>query len=282
LPAVYLSAAARSDSSPQETGKIDEATAQHWNHSAEVTSEELASLQLDLKADPDDPATRTKLLFYFRQHLETNGFTSQLLWFVQHYPNSQALEIAQFPHSVIAMQSAGTIQILQAAWEKAVASAPNSPSVLFNAARFFSQEDPERALSLVREAQGMDSSHAGWYTHLIAEVYVSAEMTMVHPSQRFVLDYIIHRPELATRIHHELGASDDPALLSDVGRMLADMNSRNSAEQRRAVQLIQRAIDLDPQNPTWREALDSAKAAPVRERNYENLTRPATAPVSVN
>jgi TonB family protein len=43
-------------------------------------------------------------------------------------------------------------------------------------------------------------------------------------------------------------------------------------------ELLQRAIDLDPGNPRWKEALESAKAEPERQRNYRQMTNTATAP----
>ncbi len=47
--------------------------------------------------------------------------------------------------------------------------------------------------------------------------------------------------------------------------MLASMNFRNSAtQQQRALELIQKAIDLEPANPAWQQALASAKAGPSR------------------
>jgi protein TonB len=42
-------------------------------------------------------------------------------------------------------------------------------------------------------------------------------------------------------------------------------------------ELLQRAIDLDPGNPRWQEALESAKAEPVRQQNYSQMT--STPPV---
>jgi TonB family protein len=272
---VYLAAAARIDPLPQHTGQIDAAAAQYWNESATMTTEEAANLQAEIEANPENLEVRTKLLFYFRQHLETNDFASQVLWFVQYHPDSQALTMVQFPHRVIAMQSPGSISELQQAWEHAIAATPNSPDVLLNAGRFFTQEDPERALSLLRDAQAIDSAHAFRYAHLIAEVYVVAEMALLRPNEKFVVDSIPQKPELAAKLNEELEASDDPALLSRIGTMLSSINPGSLArQQQRGLDLIQRAIDLDPSNPAWKEAFEYAKGDPVRQRNYENLTHP--------
>jgi hypothetical protein len=36
---------------------------------------------------------------------------------------------------------------------------------------------------------------------------------------------------------------------------------------------IGNAIQLDPGDPRWKDALDSAKAEPIRRRNYRMLTK---------
>src|SRR5581483_6406880 len=209
--------------------------------------------------------TRTRLLFYYRQHRQTSEFVNQILWFIQHHPEARALEMSDFPHRSpnYVFASAGDIQRLAAAWEQAISATPNSADVLFNAARFFQQEDPERALSLLREAQGIDSAQLARYAHAIAAIYEAAEIALLRPNDHLAIDLMEQTPEVASKLDGELQESDDPALLSHVGSMLASTNFSNRPNQRqRAIELIQRAIDIDPANPAWKQALESAKAGP--------------------
>ena len=46
----------------------------------------------------------------------------------------------------------------------------------------------------------------------------------------------------------------------------------NPEQNRRGLELIQEAIQLEPSNPKWTEALEWAKAEPQRQLNYQNAS----------
>ncbi len=68
VPALYLSAAARFEAAGQTAVKIDTRLADDWSQSPSTTPEQAPELQSSLEADPDNLETRTRLLFYYRQH----------------------------------------------------------------------------------------------------------------------------------------------------------------------------------------------------------------------
>ncbi len=109
---------------------------------------------------------------------------------------------------------------------------------------FFQQEDPDRALNLLREAQGIDSAQPGKYTRAIATIYAAAEIALLRPDGHVSVDLVEPSPEVASKLDAELQSSDDPALLSRVGSMLASVNVGNRPnQQQRAFELIQKGSE---------------------------------------
>ncbi len=206
VPALYLAAAARFEALNQATVSTDARTLNDWDQSASITPEQAAQLQSSLQADPDNLETRTKLLFYYRHLRQATEFTDQVLWFVQHHPEAVALEMSDFPHRGrnYSFASPGDIRRLEAAWEQAIAAASNSADVLFNAARFFQQEDPERALGLLRQAQELDSARPGRYAHAIATIYEAAEIALLRPDDHVSIDLMEPSPQVASKLDAEL------------------------------------------------------------------------------
>jgi tetratricopeptide (TPR) repeat protein len=71
--------------------------------------------------------------------------------------------------------------------------------------------------------------------------------------------------ETHSKLRNVIENSTDSALLSKVG---AALTGRGMEEK--GLDLLQRAIDLDPGNPRWQDALESAKAEPIRQWNYRH------------
>jgi protein TonB len=90
-------------------------------------------------------------------------------------------------------------------------------------------------------------------------------------------------PDVGARLQAQVGNSPDPELLTQVGKLLVEFNIHptNEEQRKRGLQLIQQAIQVDPGNPRWTEALEWAETEPQRRFNYENAARAAMPPPGI-
>jgi TonB family protein len=173
---------------------------------------------------------------------------------------------------------------VEAAWEQALAQHSDSPRVLVNAGHFFQLKDPERALGLYRQAQQLDPQDThGVVRNSLAGIYVQAFLdTLTQKSNRLSKQRLLLNSDLATQLRNEIDSSPDAKLVSAVGTYLVQIGTRaDSGLKDKGFELLQRAIDLDPTDPALKEALESAKAEPTRQRNYDALTHLQTPPGAV-
>jgi tetratricopeptide (TPR) repeat protein len=164
---------------------------------------------------------------------------------------------------------------VKAAWERALPRHSDSGEVLYHAGLCFEQNDPQRALALFKQARSMTSSDTQAqerYQQAIAVVYASAvTIDLKHGDSRYGINGIAMNAITVRTMLTELENSTDPALFSEVGSMVVQLT--NDADSRFGLAFIQRAIDLDPSNSKWGEALESAKAEPIRRRNLGEILR---------
>ena len=232
-----------------------------------------AQVEAKLRQNPEDLESRYELMsFYFNMRNEA-ALTNHLLWAVEHHPE---LPMAMMSPPLERI-SPDTQEQLRGAWETALAKHPDSAGVVYHAGIFFVHDSPMRALALYKQAQSLPQPDP--YTpknilRSIAIVYVAAvveEMPSSHGGPRRV-DGINIDPADAAQLRNDLALSQDPALLSEVGTALTQLNFST-----KGVPLIQQAIALDPTNPAWKEALESAQAEPVRQRNARIMEQVAQA-----
>src|SRR5579863_1192880 len=109
---------------------------------------EVPPLERKLAANPQDFPTRLKLMAYELRadrvnHPEDRARRVQhVLWLIQHHPESELL------HSYVSRVSKrdlgeGAYQRIVALWDAASKSKPRDAAVLWNAASFFQELDPE-------------------------------------------------------------------------------------------------------------------------------------------
>jgi TonB family protein len=201
------------------------------------------------------------MAFYANERNES-AFTAHLLWMIDHHPES--------PYAAMRFYSRSPNELTSQAWDKALAKYPNSPQVLFNAALFIERGNPKRALDLFARAASLtpaDSVAQTGYSDAISSVYAEAVLTDLSggdPRAR-VIDSNMD-PDLAGKLRVELEQSSDPAFLSSVGTKLVRFR-----QDEVGLSLIQKAIDLEPGDPKWKEDLTSAKAEPVRRKTLHEL-----------
>jgi TonB family protein len=245
-PMLYVAAGTRFD---QAEGRV----------MSVANQEQADKLEADVLRDPQNLSERNALIaFYFNQR-EGALWTKHLLWLIENHPESSMA-------ATITPTFAEDHAQLNAAWEQALVKHSDSAEVLFHAGLFFDQQDPLRALSLFNRARNMVDPHSTAcqrYSHMAAWIYARALMTT--------------SAQVGT-LRAEVESSSDPALLSEVGTV---MNKFGHIEP--GLSLIQRAIDLAPTNPEWKEALESAKAEPIRIRNSrEMITGEPTGPMQIS
>ncbi|HLH02093.1 MAG TPA: TonB family protein [Bryobacteraceae bacterium] len=264
VPGVYLAAAAR-PGAPQSPARLavldDDSTT--------------ADLEARLAAKPDDVDLHRQLLIRYWNDRQGSKYVPQLLWVIEHDPEDAWLGAMGLRPEGSAFNTPDDYVRIEQAWEAALAGHPDSPKVLMNAAAFFEPGDPARALELLRQAKQLapEDTH-NRYQYAMASIYVEAFVSAIPHS----LTKSHMTPDLAAQLRNELDSSTDTSLLSTVGTHLVQIGTHSYPELKaKGFDLLQRAIDLDPANPALKEALESAKAEPVRQANYANAMHPAGA-----
>jgi TonB family protein len=275
LPALYLAASTRFDQQQIATG-TDQATP-----ISVATQQQADQLESQLLRDPENLSIRGALMAFYANEGKESAFIPHLLWVINRYPEAPIAAIKIYRRhdspshslqdSLAAHSSAiGNYELTKAAWDGALNKYPNSRDVLFHAGLFIESSDPKRALDLFTGAAALrpaDSRSQAGYLHAISVIYAAAVVTdqkSGDPSAR--INNIAMDQNLASTLRTEIETSNDPALLSQVGTTLVQLGQDEEGSS-----LIQRAVDLDPANPKLKEALDSAKAEPVRRQNLGGL-----------
>ena len=245
FPMLYLTAGAR----------FDQAEPRVMSVANQVQADKF---EADLLRDPNNLTERNALIaFYFNQR-EIALWTKHLLWLIANRPETSMA-------AAIIPTFGEDHAILSAAWEQALAKHSDSAEVLFHAGLFFQQQDPPRALSLFNRVKTMVDSQPEAhqrYAHAAAVIYANA---------------LTATSTFASTLRAEVENSSDPAFLSNVGTLMSTFGHTEPG-----LFLIQRAIDLDPANPKWKEALESAKAEPIRVRNSREMATSVVVPFALN
>jgi tetratricopeptide (TPR) repeat protein len=275
VPALYLAASARFDRQQTAMGTEQAAVI------SIATQQQADQLESQLLRDPENLNIRGALMAFYVNQGNESAFTPHLLWVINQHPEASiaAMRIYhrrdsplhRLPDALAAHASAsGDYELISKAWDNAVNEHPNSADVVFHAGLFIERNDPRSALDLFTRAAALtpaDSRAQAGYLHAIAVIYAAAIMTDLradNPSAR--INDIAMDQNLASTLRTELEISTDPPLLCQVGIALVQLG-----QDEEGLSLIQKAVDLDPANPKWRETLDSAKAEPARRQNLHDL-----------
>jgi TonB family protein len=275
IPTLYLAASTHFDQQQVQIG-TDKAIA------ISITTQEQADdLESQLQLDPENLDLRGSLMVFYANKGKAAAFNQHLLWAVNHHPESPIAAMVIYRHSdpasnlpqeSLAAHSAAVhdYEVIKAAWDNAVDKYPNLPDVLFHAGLFIGNNDPRRALDLFTSANALpqtDSRGQNGYLGAISLIYASAILTSRtngDPIGR--INNVAMDKSLANTLRAELDASNDPALLAEVGTTLVHVWLDDQGSS-----LIERSIELDPANPKWKEALESAKVEPIRRQNLHDL-----------
>jgi TonB family protein len=236
----------------------------------QTTPEQAAQLRASLQTNSEDLAARERLINYYfdeatapprvqRTPLPDAEFSEQMLWIIRHHPESRALALMAPAIRAGFLSAPGADSAVAAGLDAALARLPKSPELLFNASFFFRKGHAPHALELLQRARELDSAkNSERYLFAMAEIYTTASIIDLYPQDRFFQgrnrNGIEVTPREAGDLRREAERSSDPALLVEVGKLLArDTNGAHGSE------LLERAVTLDPLNPKWSSELRFAK-----------------------
>lgn len=265
-PALYLAAAQFNQ--PQNTnGPAADAIVSTAN------AAEAGELESDLQHDPENLSERGALMSFYANERNDAEFTKHLLWVIADHPDSPMAGMRSFAERG-QETTLRNHELLKSAWEQALARYSNSAEVLYHAGLFFEEDEPLRALDFFRQAKSITPSEAdaqSRYVQAMALVYSAALCVDLNPGNSPIRLNRIEMPSnTASVLRTELETSDDPDLLSRAGTILTRIGYGQLS--RRGLAYLQKAVELDPGNPHWKEMLEAAKAEPVRRRNIREMT----------
>ena len=242
-----------------------------------LTKVEAEALEAALAGNPDDLATRAKLLgFYFRGAVRLYGPETtiaarrrHILWLIEHHPESEVSQLSEATIDAAGHALADKDGYQEAAklWTQQAQRSGNDAAVLGNAARFFQLSDKEQAAALLKGAQRAAPQDAQWssrlgYLYAIGILGVDMINQNGLPTSHSPAE---SKGAFATLARAELEGSTDVNVVGAAGSILGQYGLMMGAmfRERFAVDyaplaetLLLKAQQLDPANPRWPAALE--------------------------
>jgi TonB family protein len=233
-----------------------------------LTAEQAAAMEQELATNPEDDATRRKLIqFYGFVNMCAGGRKLGLsgppecsdsvalqgtdhripliLWLIDHHPES---ELVGGPSTMILPQlDPNGYEEARNHWLTQVGLHPNDARVLLNAANALGLDRPQEKLDLLQRARKLDLARA---TEPLASLY---SVILISGNE----------PSLAAQVRSELQSSNDIALVGSVGQHVMEGGvSHLSASDRYALarELVTHAQSLEPENRDWADLMEGMKA----------------------
>jgi hypothetical protein len=208
----------------------------------ELGESDVARLEQQLVANPDDFSARLKLMAYY-QRADRSGRqedrakrVQHALWLIEHHPNSELL------HSPVSRFSQGELtpaeyQRAVTLWDTEAKAQPADAAVQWNAASFFQPLDPGLHMHYLEATAAADPNHP----------------FALRPLADFYALSILERGPLASRAQAGLEASNNVWVLGNAAYMLQSQYNQTlqmGAPNPRAAELAERyflrAKALDP------------------------------------
>jgi TonB family protein len=219
-----------------------------------TTAEQAAQMEQQLAANPEDEATRTKLLRYYWRNDMRDRRIPLVLWLIDHHPES-ALHgygiAAIFP----AKDDPGSVEEARHRWLAQVDRHPDDARVLANAARAMGGDgNVSEEVELMKRARSLDPAHG---TEPLAMLYSIM---------------LVSTNAMTPQIRSELQASNDAVLVGKVARHFVDRATGDAilhgdrdftALRAIATELVAHAQALDPQNRDWADLMEGVKGLPI-------------------
>lgn len=211
----------------------------------DITAEQAASLELDLKKNPDDFAAREKLLdYYFRAQLNSRTpeieqkREQSILWVIEHHPDSV---LAGSPEAEIAAigfdgSAEGYVRAKQL-WLEQTDKHRDNPKILVNAAQFLIFADATTARALLEKAWTLRPGDPGIASHLAQSYDFERERTTSAEEKSALAQKAL---EIRERGADKADAAEKFNDLGDLAKAALDAGDVGKAQQY-ATELLQSA-----------------------------------------
>jgi len=220
-----------------------------------ISPEQASQMEAQLAADPEDEATRSKLLAYYWQHQMHGRRIPLIQWLIEHHPESplHGYEIASiFPDADIA----GSSEDLRSRWMTQVDLHAGEPRVLGNAARALCCQDsslPE-TIELFERARKLDPGHR---TEPLAKLY---SFLLWERDPKSAVSALV-RSKLRESSDIELVGATARDFVSQVTLKAVTKSSSFDFAALRGIgeELVTYAQTLEPRNRAWADLMEGVK-----------------------
>ncbi len=239
----------------------------HQRLPASLTPAEAESLEAQVKANPDDLQTRTKLLFYYGSHGATRATSDEsdairrhVLWLIENHPEAHVLAMPAAFLDLFAKAQAERL------WSKIAEQPGNSEAVLANAIYFYTKADRALAFRLVADARKAFPSNAVFAR--TEGMLVAFEILGVKSTDRYDMaidfDARMAASPRALQLRAQLERTTDYSLLGGAANTFLAQQSALLMKGKRedaqaaietARSYFERAMKAEPANREWRAGM---------------------------
>jgi TonB family protein len=228
------------------------------------SAERASELEAKVEANPEDVGSRIMLLQNYAFNHAGPEYVRNFLWMITNHPDNAALgALPQLQQAGGVLNTPYDYEQAKRLWETQLAKHSETSAVLLNAARFNQAEDPERAIELIENARKLTPHNT--YTQIEARIYVRMLLEnapRTDQSTASAADFDTFKTRLLS--------SGDAELLNDTGVLLSNGRAQPEIKEL-GVQLIEKAIEIDPTNAKWHDSLRVAMNPPAQ--NMDNAER---------
>ncbi len=236
-----------------------------------LTPQDVDVLERRLNENPGDSDARKLLISYYFQHAQREPRLRHIHWMIENDPGSDIFDFrgADIPAFESPLGGPEDFQRVGELWLEQVRKHPQRSRVHANAARMLQEDDPERAAEFWHRALSLEPDKRQW-TFLLARLHAFVLQTdgRIHPTTAWSAE----RKALADRFVAELRTSNNALLVGQVAEILTPpvglppelrkirgkqvWPPRLFGMMELAEELLQRARELQPNEPRWERSLE--------------------------
>ena len=230
---------------------------------------EARRLEERLNRNPEDIKSRALLTAYYFRHAMRRQRLDNVLWLIEHHPESELLRSSAFVISAedSPLNDMASYERAKALWLVIAQQRQQNPQVLWNGCSFILQFDPARAEQLAIAGKILEPSNPRWNERL-AFLYSKAVFT--GGRMRPQMPASSARDAFAQKARRALEKSSDPELIGIAGNSLAPADPearamRSPADISFGLKLLDRARQLALNDPRWDAYLQAFSEASRNE-----------------
>ena len=195
-----------------------------------LTAEEAESLEKEIKQDPRDVDSRTKLLgYYFGKQFQNQSAREakrkHILWLIVNSPESEVLGL---PYGTLdAILNTEAYSQGKKAWISQLKKKPANLKLLEHSANFFRQHDRESAIESLQKARSLDMDNPKWPAAL-GQLYSLDMITTSLKGKTDAAGKALEQFEIAYKLSTDMGRD---ALLQYLAKVALAANSHEKAKK---------------------------------------------------